>query len=229
MLTLTNRFNFSYNRLMIKTVFFDMDGVLIDSESIFINRSIKALEHFGFDYDLDIMKSCIGTSQARTDEIVEEMIQAKLPSNFEQVADTYINMMSIDFSQHKLNSLDELLEYLNLHDFNMGVCSSSTLPLIQKVVKDLNATDYFKVILSGDQFKESKPHPEIYLTAAKLFNVQPEHCLVIEDSISGVSAAKNAGMTCIAIRNDYYPLVYPDADYVIDDLSEVIGILESLK
>ena len=84
---------------------------------------------------------------------------------------------------------------------------------------------YFEKIVSGEDVKEGKPAPDVYLKAAESFGVKPSECVAIEDSIMGMRSAKAAGFTCIAYRNSY-TLDYSYADYIVDDFSEIFPLLK---
>lgn len=204
-----------------------MDGVLVNSEIIAIQRAIKTLKYLGLKSDEEFIKTAIGTSDERTLEILNEMTDNQLPTNYNEILQQQFPSENEDYNAHRMDNLDELLEYLRKNDYQIGLCSSSPIFQIEIILKSLKLENTFDIILSGEQFHQTKPHPEIYLTAAQKLSVKPENCLVIEDSIPGVQAAKNAGMTCIALKNEYYPLDLSQADLIISNLSEVIDFLKS--
>lgn len=214
---------------MITTILFDMDGVLVDSEPLAIKRSIKALTHLGLPYDIDMIKTCIGTSMERTFEILEEMINGPLPENYEALEEELMPHDTIDYNLHKMPGLDELIRYCRDNKFKTALCSSSPINRIYDILNSLNLTEFFDVVISGESFTHTKPHPEIYLEAMKQLGVSKEECLIIEDSYHGILSGKNAGVTTIAFRNLFYEVDTSLADYVVDDLTEVIQLIESLK
>ena len=87
------------------------------------------------------------------------------------------------------------------NNYNVTIASSSSRKIIETVLKKFNLERFFTAIVSGAELTNSKPHPEIFQTAAKLSGVKPENCLVIEDSHNGVVAAKKAKMYCLAFAN----------------------------
>lgn len=214
---------------MKKTFLFDMDGVIIDSEPFFVQRYSTSLSHLNIKHDLEVLKSVIGTSQKRTDEIILELANYTLPKDFEELTDQLIPIHQEDFSKQEMDGIENLLKTLKQRGHKTALCSSSPIHFIQKILNDLDFNDYFDVVLSGDEFNETKPHPEIYLTAANKLGVEIENCIVIEDSIPGLQAAHNAGMKSIMLRNDYYPIQFDEADYIIHHLDEVMLILDELE
>jgi HAD superfamily hydrolase (TIGR01509 family) len=95
--------------------------------------------------------------------------------------------------------LIKVLERAQQISLPTAVASSATLPTIQLVMQTLDIVRYFQTLTSGDQVEHGKPAPDVYLLAAERIGVLPKNCLVIEDSLNGVLAAKAAGMQCIAI------------------------------
>ena len=103
----------------------------------------------------------------------------------------------------------------------MAVASSSVRTDIEVILQSLGLLDEFEVIISGDQVKEGKPHPEIFLGAARLLGIEPAHCLALEDTTYGVAAAKAAGMYCIAVPNRFTANQdFDQADLVLDSLAQ---------
>jgi beta-phosphoglucomutase-like phosphatase (HAD superfamily) len=104
----------------------------------------------------------------------------------------------------------------------MALASSSMRPLLEAAIGKFGIGRHFSAILSGDEVQNGKPHPEIFLKAAKLLGVEPEHCVVFEDAPHGVLAAKRAGMKCIAIPNPFTsPEKLQQADRILGHLGEV--------
>ena len=98
----------------------------------------------------------------------------------------------------------EILIWLKEHGYKTAVASSSTMYQIQTMESVCNLTGCFDQLLSGEMFNESKPNPEIYLTAAKKLNVRPEECIAVEDSKYGIAAGNAAGMRVLAYADDRY-------------------------
>ena len=97
----------------------------------------------------------------------------------------------------------ELLNHLHQHNIPLAVASSSPQRQIDNVLSTLNMRHYFSVVISAEGLAQGKPHPEIFLTAALMTGQEPEFCLVIEDSLNGVVAAKAAGMQVIALPAEH--------------------------
>jgi len=118
--------------------------------------------------------------------------------------------------------LYDLVDSLKSAGYRIAIASSSILDHIKMVLQGLKLEDKFDVVVSGDQVKHSKPNPEIYLTAATALGVKPEESLALEDASSGVQAAKNAGMMCIAVPNEYTrDGDFSRADLIVSGLGDI--------
>src|SRR5690606_3421092 len=98
-----------------------------------------------------------------------------------------------------IEGLDEFLEKAKQEDIRMAIGSAAITFNIEFVLDNLNARSYFDAIVSADDVRESKPHPETFLKGAQLLKVQPSECVVFEDAPKGVEAAANAGMPCVVL------------------------------
>ena len=103
----------------------------------------------------------------------------------------------------------------------MAIASSAPMENIQLILRGLGIESYFQAIVWGREVTEGKPSPQAFLLAAEKLGVKPEDCLVIEDAVAGVSAAKRAGMKCIAVTTTNPREKLHEADLVVDSLAEV--------
>ena len=122
-----------------------------------------------------------------------------------------------------LNGLDELLKKAKQRNIPMAICSAAIPFNINYVLDNLQLHHYFNVIVSADDVILSKPHPETFLKAASLMNVQPENCIVFEDAPKGVEAALNAGMKCVVLltahgKEDFEK--YPNVIGMVEDYND---------
>lgn len=121
----------------------------------------------------------------------------------------------------------ELIQELKQQGIKIGVASGSYLQFIGLVLGKLNLGTVFDAIASGEEVKNIKPAPDVFLLAAQRLGVQPEHCVVIEDAVSGMTGAKRAGMKCVGLVENSSK-IYP-ADVLVSQLDEVsVAQLRSL-
>ena len=117
----------------------------------------------------------------------------------------------------------ELIRLLKEHGVKLAIASSAPLENIQLVLSGLGIDDCFDTIVWGREVTEGKPSPQVFLLAARKLGVQPQECVVVEDAVAGVAAAKKAGMKCVAVTNTHHEVSLREADLIVDTL-EVVGV-----
>jgi sugar-phosphatase len=186
--------------LKISAVIFDMDGLIIDSEPLWKIAEIETFKEVGFDFTFEM---CALTTGMRIDEVVE-FWRAKLEwesfTNTEIVNKIQNKMIQLIKERGKLlPGIIESLNLLNANDVLIGLASSSSMSLINTTVDTLKIRKFFNVIHSAENEIAGKPNPAVFLSAAKMLKVNPEKCLVLEDSKAGMNAGINANMRTIVI------------------------------
>ena len=221
--------NYALKKNEMKTIIFDMDGVLIDSEpywrevekAIFLKEGVLITDEM-----------CYDVQGLKAEHVVETWVK-QFPHLKHSVTE-YVAWIQ-DGVQQKISTegkpMDgvlETLEFLRQKGCKMLVASSSNYVLINTVIDRLGIRKYFDVIHSSQDEKLGKPYPDVFLHAAARIGSRPEDCIVIEDSANGVRAAKAAGMTAIAIPapSNYSNPVFDMAEYKLRNMGEVIGIFE---
>jgi beta-phosphoglucomutase family hydrolase len=178
---------------------FDMDGVLIDSEPLHLCAYQELLQGFGITFTEEDNYPFIGRKDL---DLAQHLIGLhKLPMQPLQLVEQKEAVLARLFRTRlvPMPGLIKVLERAQQISLPTAVASSATLPTIQLVMQTLDIVRYFQTLTSGDQVEHGKPAPDVYLLAAERIGVLPKNCLVIEDSLNGVLAAKAAGMQCIAI------------------------------
>jgi HAD superfamily hydrolase (TIGR01509 family) len=123
----------------------------------------------------------------------------------------------------------ELIKSLNKYRIKTAIASSATLENVEIIIRGLGIEGCFQAIACGTEVPEGKPSPEIFLRAAQKLGVEACNCVVIEDAIAGVAAAKRAGMKCVAVTNSHPGSSLKKANLIVDTLETVsIGDLERL-
>ena len=209
---------------MTTAVIFDMDGVLVDSEPIIRAAAIRALAEFGVAARPEDFEPFVGAGENRFVGGVAELHgQAFVPEMKRRTYDWYLQLLS---SMGKaFPGGKELIELLHKMGITCAVASSA-----DRVKVEANLTqvlrvplDCFAAIVMGEDVKRLKPHPDIFLEAARRMNMPPAACCVIEDAINGVQAAKAAGMRCVAVTTSFSSgaLLNAGADVIQPVITEV--------
>ncbi len=181
-------------------VIFDMDGLLLDTERL----SFEVFQTLCNDLNLgdlsDLFRQCIGTTAEQETAILKKGLAGITDYEdfilaWHQGYKKRINAAPIPLKQ----GVEEVLEYLQAIKMPLAIATSTRTDSAKEKLKSSNILQYFDIIIGGDQVKNSKPNPEIYLKAAMQIGVNPTQCLAFEDSDNGVKAALSAGITVVQI------------------------------
>ena len=205
-----------------KAVIFDMDGVLIDSEPLW---KIAEIEGFG-KVGLDLTHTdCEETVGLRIDQVVK-MWHNKVGwtnKSLKEVEDDIVDVLIREIRKNgkALEGVYESLELIASADLKIGLATSSANRILEVVLEELKINQYFNAVHSAESETHGKPHPAVFLTAAEKLKVDPADCLVIEDSLNGVIAAKAARMKVIAVpeKSHAYDQKLELADMILPSLS----------
>lgn len=207
-----------------------MDGLLIDSEPYWKIAEKKIFGNYGLQLDDELLRQVMGF---RLNEVVLHWYKYKPWQNpdYNATENEILKEVTYLINQYAqaMPGVYDVITFFNKLNIPMSVASSSPKPLIDIVLQKLNITNYFKIIHSAQDEAYGKPHPGIFLTVAKLLNIEPESCLVFEDSLNGVIAAKAAKMKCIAIPEigKYDDSRFTIADYIFNSLSDFIESIQT--
>ena len=181
-------------------VIFDMDGVLFDSESVYIEGYVK----YASDYP-DIREtslSCVGANGKKTREIFLAKYGEDFPfDDYYRKVKAYVRSNPIPLKK----GAAEILKFLSENNIPLALASSTSTPSVMKMLEEAYLLPYFDKIICGDMVSHSKPHPEIFLKTAEELGYAPENCYVIEDSYNGIRAAYNAGMIPVMVPDILQP------------------------
>lgn len=208
---------------MIEAVIFDMDGVLIDSEPLHFEVDEMVLKHLQIDKGKHYLERFVGYTNPAMWKIIKEEYQ--LEQSIEGLIELQMRIKLDYLEKSNYVAIDGVLELLNkiqAKKIPLAIASSSPRIFIEAVIDKIQIARYFTTWISGEEVPESKPAPDVFLGAAAMLNVQPENCIVIEDSKSGTIAAKSAGMTCIGFQNpNSGNQDLSEADFIFDSFSEL--------
>jgi mannitol-1-/sugar-/sorbitol-6-/2-deoxyglucose-6-phosphatase len=187
----------------IKAVIFDMDGVIIDSETIWKKAEKKVFSSVGVELTEEL---CEITQSMTTSEVTKFWFDKQPWKNISlvEVENEVIKQVAhlITHEGTLIKGADKLIKELKTHGYKIGLATNSPSVLISVVLEKFKLEDYFDAYASAEYEPAGKPNPYVYLTVARKLNLKPERCIVIEDSCPGLEAAKNAGMKTIAFLND---------------------------
>jgi beta-phosphoglucomutase family hydrolase len=208
---------------MIKAVIFDLDGVLIDSEPLHAIADNQLLKELGTDAPENYFDRYVGWTNAAMWEAIKNdyCITRSIHEIMEMQMPIKLNLLQ-EGNHNVIPGIVELLEELKTMHIPVAIASSSPKLFIDAAVEKIGLTQFFAIIISGEEVEKSKPEPDIFLKAAELLNVKPSECLVIEDSKSGTIAAKKAGMKCIGFQNvNSGNQDLSIADFIVTDIKEI--------
>ena len=213
-------------------VIFDLDGVLADSEPWWNQIDAKLLAEYGVSYRGEYHRNVLGVSYRLAVEFyknafhISASVEELMRRRGEIATDFFANRVGL-FPSAK-TTLEQLRE-MKLH---LAIATSSVSASARPFLERTGIRSLFSVVVTGDEVQQGKPHPDIYLRAAKKLGISPEACLVIEDALAGVAAGKAANIRVAAIPDTRFvdPREYETkADYVLGSLSEIPALIRRVN
>lgn len=213
--------------MKISSVIFDMDGVMIDSEPQWAEAQITVLADFGITItEQDCEKLTRGK---RIDELSETWIRKfQLPVSNYALSEAILahGCSAIEHNGEALEGLYELLDFLKSNNIKLAVATSSPMVVIKAVFDRLKLWDYFPIQCTAMDEDYGKPHPAVYLRAVKRLGIEKQECIVIEDSVTGLIAAKAASLTTFLVNTNYQNEKFSIAD---ERMASLLDIIKKLK
>ncbi|TDD36247.1 HAD family phosphatase [Nonomuraea terrae] len=202
-----------------EAVFFDMDGLLVDSERVWLEIETEVMDRLGARWTPEHQAHLVGGSMERTVEYMLDVSSADVAP--EDVRDWMVAGMVARLSQGVvvMPGAAELLDALRAEGVPVGLVTSSLKEIADAVLKGFGR-DRFDLVVTADDVLRTKPDPEPYLTAARRLGVEPVHCVVLEDSPNGVAAATAAGCAVVAVPN-LLPVEPAPGRLVVSSLEDV--------
>lgn len=216
---------FKYSVIM-KTIIFDLDGVIVHTDQYHYKAWKIIADELDIEFDQTINNRLRGVSRMESLDIILENYNTDLSQDeknylAENKNNHYREMLNEMSPSDLSKEVKETLDTLKNRGYRMAIGSSSkNAPLI---LSKIGLGDYFDVVSDGNNITKSKPDPEVFVKAAEFLNSPPYECVVIEDAVAGIEAAKNAGMKAIAIGDARKS---DKADIKIEDIPELLEILK---
>lgn len=217
-----------------RAIIFDLDGVLADSEPWWNEIDAQLLTDYGVKYRGEYHRNVLGVNYRLAIEFYKKAFGISVPTEEmmrrrgEIATEFFANRVGPFPSTKKV--LEELREIrpAGSDKLRLAIATSSVSASARLFLDRHQLTPFFDVIITGDEIERGKPHPDIYVRAAEQLGVPAETCLVIEDSLSGIAAAKAAKMRVAAIPDRRFvdPRDYEnEADYLLRNLSEIPALV----
>lgn len=189
-----------------KAFIFDMDGLMFDTERVFIGAWDYAGEKMGLGKAGYMVLRTLGMNteacnQAWRDEFGSDVDILAMWNYSREYLEDYYSKYTVSAKK----GLHELLTYLKSQGYPLAVASSTKRMKVENNLQSAGVRHYFDVVIAGDMVEKSKPEPDIYLRAAAELGVKPEDCTALEDSRNGLLAARAAGMRVIMVPDLWQP------------------------
>ena len=204
-----------------KGFIFDLDGVIVDTAKYHYFAWKELANSLGIDFTEKENEQLKGVSRVRSLEKILSWGNKTLPQ------DEFTRLMATKNDEYlsyinKMNESELLPEVKNRLTFiknkRQGIALGSAKKNARYIIEKVDVKDMFDAVVDGTDVSKAKPDPEVFLIAAKLLNIEPENCIVFEDSVAGVQAANTAKMISIGIGSEE---VLGEADYVFKDFTEI--------
>lgn len=207
---------------------FDMDGLMFDTERLVYEIWKKMMDERGLPYDSDDFKQTVGKRKLEVQNFYFGKYGADFPywELSQTCRERYIEYISSEGIPVK-KGLNEILDVIKGFGGKIAMATSTSRYTAELNIKVGGVAEYFDVLVCGDDVKNGKPHPEVFLTAANKLGFEPQECAAFEDSINGIKSAHAAGMTTFMVPDLIQPTeeIIPMIDFLCKDLSEAAEIL----
>jgi len=216
---------------MLSAIIFDLDGVLADSEPRWSEIDAKLLAEHGVTYGGEYHQNVVGVSYRLVVEFYKKAFGLSVPT--EEMMRRR-GEIATEFFADRVDlfpNVKEVLEKLRQMKLHLAVATSSVSASARPFLDRHQLTGFFEVVVTGDEVKDGKPAPDIYLFAADKLGIRIDACLVVEDALPGVAAAKAANMRVAAIPDTRFvdaAAYEKEADYVLGSLNELPELVREL-
>ncbi len=209
--------------MVIQAALLDMDGILVDSEPLHCKAWSEVAHFMGASLPPEFFHKYVGIGNTKVAEDLISMTKTELSKEeiVEQKTNVYLGLIR---SIKPMEGIVEFLTKLKKNHLSIGVVSSSPRKEVVSTLQYAGIFSFFETVTSKEDARETKPAPDLYKAALRKMNLQPTECVAVEDSESGVGAAKSAGIYCIAIPHKLSASQnFKKADLVIESVTILLG------
>ena len=214
-------------------VIFDMDGVIVDTEWAYVQRNLDFAHDAGFKLSREESVAQVGQSaQEYRRALVGWFARSGRPMSEDdavRVYEEWAGRHPVEFRALLNPGVVETVAALREASVRVALASSSPMANIREVLAACGLADAFEVVVSGEQFRESKPNPEIYLHTLGELGLPAGECCCVEDSVPGITAGKRAGLTVFAKREERFGFSQDAADAIIDQVPDLFEAARKLR
>lgn len=207
-----------------RAVVFDMDGLLLDTETLWHRAEVELFRRHDATFTWDDKMAIMGQEAGHTARYFAERLDLPPEQGWDLVVEL-LELMRAEMARAvagRPGALELLARLRSTNGIRLALASNSPRPLVDAALSTTGLEDAFEAVVTPEDVARGKPAPDLYLEACRRLGVPPEEALALEDSPSGVAAAKAAGLTCIAVPQ-YAALDVSAADRVIDSLEELLA------
>jgi len=212
-----------------RSVMWDLDGVLLDSESLHIRAELETFKEIGLKVSEGIAKEYLGV---KLDEYFIDILRRfNASTSFEKVLHSHYERLKKYYKEVFPLNREAISVLKSLYrEYILILVTNRERELVDIVIDRFNLRHFFKFVITSDDVVKSKPDPTPYLTACKWLGIQPNKGVAVEDSLAGIISAKDAGLVVIGLIGDHNRSEdLSKADFLVERLSEVPGILRKIE
>jgi beta-phosphoglucomutase family hydrolase len=216
--------------MKIKAVIFDMDGVVVNNHEYHFKAWMNFAEKYGFELNEEIYKDQFNgkTNKDLFRMIFDDPTDEEIAAYGEEKESMYRELYYDDLAPHK--GLLDFLSALKRGRYKIALATSAPTENVDWVLDNLQLRSWFDVIVDGTEVENGKPDPEIYTTVCTKLEVEPEYCVVFEDSLAGLESAREAGCCQVGIATSHEPWeLEGHTEHIIHDFTEVKGLWMRLE
>lgn len=215
--------------MIINGAIFDMDGLMIDTEKLYLRFWILAAKDFGYDMKPEHVYAIRSMARKFSIPKIKSFLGEDCPT--EEIRAHRTELMNQYIKENGLEvkkGLFTLLDYLRDTGRKMAVATATPRERTLSYLESIGARDYFSAVICGDMITNGKPAPDIYLTAARELGLPPQECAAFEDSPNGIRSAHDAGCHAVMIPDMTQPdeEIMPLLSAVYDSLDMAVGFFE---